>query len=117
MKTKLVLKCIFLFFLLIILIGLLYIIMQKAGTSPEMYSPLKVVDYYIQNDTEECPKALELIYSDKKYNYYLPCIESENITLVWEDGVVDSLKNAISKEKVTIESLKRHGLDILKNEK
>lgn len=116
MKTKIILKSIFVFFLTLILIGLLYIIFS-SGDAPSIYSPLQVVDYKIQDDTEACPAALELIYSDNKYNYYLSCIKSANISIIWDDGVVDSLKNAIEKEKVTIESLERHGLEIIKNEK
>ena len=117
MKIKIILKAFFLFWLNLILVGLLIIIFSKAGTAPNIYSPLKVVDYVIKDDSEICAGALELIYSYKNYNYYLPCIKSASISLIWDDGVVDSLKNAIEKEKVTMDSLESHGLGIIKNEK
>jgi len=117
MNIKLIFKCIFVFFLTLILIGLVYIIIDKAGTGTGIYDPLKIVDYKIEDKTETCDDALELIYSDDKYNYYLPCMKSENISLVWDDGVVDSLSHALEFQKVDIDSLESHGLDIVKNEK
>ncbi len=116
MKTKIILKSIFVFFLTLILIGLIYIIFSKTPGNIQV-SNLKIVDYVIRDDSNVCPSALELIYTDDEYNYYLPCIKSANITLVWEDGVIDSLKNALEHEKVTITSLEKHGLEIIKNEK
>ena len=117
MKVKIILKSVFVFVLSLILDGLILIIMDKGNKRVSIYDELKVVDYKIQDDTENCAQALELIYSDDKYNYYLPCIKSAYISLIWDDGVVDSLKNAISKEKVTMSSLEKHGLGIIKNEK
>ena len=117
MNYKLLFRYIFVFFLTLILIGLIYIIIDKAGNGISIYDPLKVVDYKIEDTTQECEEMLELIYTDKKYNYYLPCKKSENVSLIWDDGVVDSLSHALEFQKVDIDSLTRHGLDIVKNEK
>ena len=116
MKNRIVFKSIFLFFLIIILIGLIFIIFDKAGTRTGIYMP-KPIDYRIEYDSEVCLDALEEIYSDSKYTYSLPCISSSNIKIVWEDGITDPLMFAIEKEKVTMESLEEHGLKIYKNEK
>ena len=118
MKARLIAKSIFVVFLIIILFCLIFIIFDKAGTGAKIYNPIKIVDYSIvENSPDECEEMLELIYSDKKYNYYLPCKKSDNISLVWEEGVTDPLMFAIEHEKVTMDSLMEHGLDIIKNEK
>ena len=116
MKIKIIIKCVFVFILSLILVGLILII-TNTGDAPSIYDQLKVVDYTIQDDSEVCAQALELIYSDSDYNYYLPCIKSAYISLIWDDGTVDSLKNAIENEKVSMKSLESHGLGIIKNEK
>ena len=117
MKAKLTLKIIFVFFLSIILIGLIIIIFDKAGTGASIYNPPRLVDYVIVDKTDYCEDELELIYSDNKYNYYLPCTKSSTVFLEWDEGVTDPLKFAIEKEKVTIDSLIEHGLGVVKNEK
>ena len=116
MKAKIVLKSIFLFILVLILIGLLYIIFTKSGNDNGV-NVFKLVDYVIEDRTETCNEKLELIYSSKGKKYYLPCEKSEYVFLKWDDGVVDSLKNAIDKEKVTMDSLMEHGLEIIVNDK
>ena len=37
---------------------------------------------------------------------------SNDIVLVWNDGSRDYLKDALNNQKVTIKSLKNHGLEI-----
>ena len=117
MKTRLIIKSIFVFFLSVILICLVIIIFDKAGTGAGIYNPPKLVDYVIVDKTEVCTDVLELIYSDKKYNYYLPCQKSSTVFLEWDEGVTDPLRFAIENEKVTIDSLIDHGLGVIKDEK
>lgn len=117
MKAKLIAKCIFVFFLSIILVCLIFIIFDKAGTGTGIYEPPKLVDYVIVDKTDYCEDTRELIYSDKKYNYYLPCTKSSTVFLEWDEGVTDPLKFAIENEKVTIDSLIEHGLGVIKDEK
>ena len=114
MKTKIIIKGIFVFFLIIILIGLIYIIFTKTGYDYSV-NTLKLVDYVIDDRSEECDDETELIYSQGNSKYYLPCNKSSKIYLIWDDGVVDSLKNAIDNEKVDMKSLKDHGLELIEH--
>ena len=117
MKTRLIMKSIFVVILTVILVSLIIIICDVPDKKATMYSELAIVDYTIEDTNEVCPQALELIYSDKKYDYYLPCIKSGDIYLNWTNGERDLLKNAINNQKVTINSLIDHGLRVYKYEK
>ena len=112
LKTKITLKFIFITLLVAILIGLVILIL----TNNEENEVNKIVDYKIVDDTTSCMEELEEIYKDNKSTYYLPCVKSANIKLVWDNGETDLLKNAINNGKVTIESLKEHGLEIYEYE-
>ena len=113
MKTKIIIMSIFAVILITLLIGLLVIIFTNDN---EEELP-KIVDYVIENKSETCVSALELIYEDKNNSYYLSCIKSNYIYLKWDDGEIDLLKNALDNKKVTIDSLIEHGLDVIVNEK
>lgn len=71
-------------------------------------------DYKIIDNTMTCAEALEEIYKDDSYIYYLTCIKSDNIYLEWDNGDTYKLTEAINKELVTIESLIDHGLEVYK---
>ena len=117
MKSRIIFKSIFVFFLTIILFCLIFIIFDKTGTGATIYNPPAIVDYTIIDNRDECENNTELIYSDKNYNYYLVCSNSSSVFLSWDEGVVDPLKFALEKEKVTMNSLINHGLKVIKNEK
>ena len=116
MKNKIILKCIFVVIQIILLIGLVYIIISKAGTGAHIYAPVVLTDYKIIDETTDCNPGKELIYSDSKYNYYLKCTNSQ-IFILWDDGAKDSLKFDLSISKLTIDSLIEHGLNVEKYEK
>ena len=116
MNSKIMFKSIFVGMLLIILIGLIFIIFDKAGTGAHIYSPLVLNDYKIIDETVDCDNNKYLIYSDEKNNYYLNCSNS-NIFILWDDGARDSLEFDLKISKVTIESLIEHGLKVIKDEK
>lgn len=74
-------------------------------------------DYTIIDTTEICAEALEEIYSDDDYTYYLPCIKSSNIYIKWDNGDIHKLMDDINNGKVTMDSLIKHGLKVTKDEK
>ena len=115
MRARMVFKIMFVVILVLILIGLIFIIFDKAGTRAGVRNTMKIVDYTIVNEQENCADVLELIYEDADYKYYLPCISSYGIYLEWSDGTRDLLKDALRNGKVTMDSLIDHGLDVYKN--
>ena len=117
MRGRLYLKIVFVIFLSAILFCLIFIIYDKAGTRTHIYDEIVLSDYVIKNENVNCPKGEELIFEDDKYNYYLNCLGSYKIYLIWDDGSKDLVKNALKNKKVTIDSLINHGLEIIKHEK
>lgn len=71
-------------------------------------------DFEIIDTTEVCAEALEGIYSDNVYDYFLPCIKSQNITIKFNNGTEVSLKEAINSKMVTIKGLQEKGLVVYK---
>lgn len=65
-----------------------------------------------------CTEALEKIYSDNNYDYYVPngCYASK-VYLVYENGTKYSIEEAINNKKVTIEELISKGANITKESK
>ena len=117
MNSKIYMKIVAVIFLNALLGLFIYIVYDKAGTRARIYDPLLIADYRIKDTNKDCVKEEELIYEDKEYGYYLPCQGSYNIYLEWDDGSKDLIKNALKNKKVTIESLKDHGLKIIEHEK
>ena len=117
MRARITFKIMFVVILTIILVGLIFIIYDKAGTGARVYNPVVLSDYTIVNEKTECVNTKELLYEDQYYLYYLPCASSYDTYLVWTDGDKDLVKNALNYGKVTIKSLMDHGLEIEKYEK
>ena len=61
MRARMVFKIMFVVILVLILIGLIFIIFDKAGTRAGVRNTMKIVDYTIVNEQEICADALELI--------------------------------------------------------
>ena len=117
MRGRIYLKIIFVVILTGILMGLIFIIYDRAGTRAHIYNPLELADYVIKDENKKCKAEEELIYEDEDYNYYLTCLGSYNIYLEWTDGSRDLLKNALNNKKVNMASLIEHGLEVVKHEK
>jgi hypothetical protein len=73
-------------------------------------------DYIIVNETEICADALEEIYSDEKYIYYLPCISSANIYVKYNNGNKINIKDVLEQKLLTIDELIEKGLQVHKYE-
>ena len=67
MRSKMYLKIIFVVILSAILLCLIFIIYDKAGTRAHIYEPLAIADYVIKDESTSCIKGEELIYQDKEY--------------------------------------------------
>ena len=117
LNSKIYLKIVCVIFLNGLLGCLLYVIIDRAGTRAHIYNPLEVADYEIKDKNKTCEKEEELLFEDKKYEYYLTCKGSYNIYLEWTDGSNDLIKNALKNKKVTMDSLIEHGLKVIRHEK
>ena len=71
-------------------------------------------EFTIIDETEVCDQALEEIYRDDEYIYYLPCIKSSTIFLKYNNGEKTNIKKALDGEKVTIDKLIKEGLNVYK---
>lgn len=74
-------------------------------------------DYVLADETELCPSALEKIYEEGIYAYYLPCIQSDTIFLVYEDGTKISVNDALNNKLIDIDDLIAKGLKVYKEYK
>ena len=74
--------------------------------------PLVLVTIYIPDIPFAA--ALEYIYSDEYYRYYLSAIMSRSIMLTFEDGVEVTLREALDLQLITITDLELNGLNTIK---
>lgn len=70
--------------------------------------------FEIIDNTEFCVQALEEIYKDSEYTYYLPCIKSDNITIKFSDGEEYFLKEVLNNKILNIDELIEKGLKVYK---
>ncbi len=69
-------------------------------------------DFIIVDETDNCDEVLEEIYRDNKHIYFLPCIQSTTIFLKYDNGEKITIKDALDKQKVSIEILIKKGLKV-----
>ena len=59
------------------------------------------------------PAALELIYKDENYRYYLSSIRSGVIMIIFDCGLEMTLRQVLDLEKLTIQELLNEGLPVI----
>jgi hypothetical protein len=82
----------------------------STGTGQNTEPSVRVT---IEEWTGISASALELIYEDASYRYYLSSIRSGMIMLTFENGERISLSDALSQDKISIEDLILNGLDVI----
>lgn len=75
-------------------------------------SGFKIVD-----ETEDCPQALEKIHETILHNYYLSCIKSGNIKIIFDDGSTYTLREVLDNDILSINELMDNGLKVIKENK
>lgn len=91
----------------IILVILICILLLKVFFLNKNNNTFEIID-----NTISCDSALEEIFEDTNYIYYLPCIKSNNISIKFHNGRMCKLKEALNKNMVTIKQLENNGLEI-----
>lgn len=86
----------------------------KKIENSEYKNSYKIVDETTELDDFSCPSGLEEIYLDNDYIYYLPCIKSEYIKVIFQDNKELSLIEALKYNKVSIEDLDRFNIKYYK---
>ena len=84
------------------------------------FDTFKVVD--IIDKTKEikdfsCDSALEKIYEDDNYTYYLNCIKSNYIKIRYNGGKEENIKYALENGHISIKDLDKFDIDYIKYEK
>lgn len=69
-------------------------------------------DFTIIDKTKNCDTALEEIARDWKYIYYLDCVKSKTIFLLYENGSKITVDDALKTNRVTIHQLIDKGLKV-----
>lgn len=109
---KIIVKRIFILILAIILISLSIIAFGNLNDEQVSIYTSFTNEYSLVDKSENCGNALELIYETSTTAYFLNCFKSNSIYLEYADGTIITLREALDGEKVTIESLIEHGLEV-----
>ncbi len=110
---KIIVKRIFILILAIILISLSIIAFGNLNDDKQVSIYTSFTnEYSLVDKSENCGNALELIYETSTTAYFLNCFKSNSIYLEYADGTIITLREALDGEKVTIESLIEHGLEL-----
>ena len=118
MRFKTLSKSIFVTMLSLILVSLSSIAFKRIDDQDLMLSQYSIkLDYRIIDSSETCADSLEEIYQTDTHTYYLPCEKSGDLYLQWNNGLITYLKDDLNKSNVSIESLIKHGLEVIISEK
>ena len=74
----------------------------------------EIKDTTLDMENFSCAEALEEFYKDEKYIYYLGCIKSKYIIVIYNNGVTEDIKTAFKNGNVTINDLERYNIDFIK---
>lgn len=77
----------------------------------------EIVDTSKENQDISFAMALELIYEDEQYYYYLPCIKSQYIEVRFDNGKKYNIIAALGNGYVNIGDLDKFNIDYIKEEK
>ena len=69
-------------------------------------------NFHIKDETIICAAMLEEIARDNNYIYYLNCLKSDTVALIYDSGTKISVKTALNTKIVTIYELIAAGLDV-----
>lgn len=64
-----------------------------------------------------CAEALELFYTDDKYEYYFSCLKGSEVIVEYTDGSEETVKEALKKDRIQISDLDNYKIEYLKYEK
>ena len=76
----------------------------------------RIVDHSV-DDSVSYDNALELFYTDDKYNYYFSNIISQYIIVEFDDGTKNNVKDALTAGEITISDLDKFKIQYSKTEK
>ncbi len=76
----------------------------------------RIVDHSV-DDGVSYDNALELFYTDDKYNYYFSNIISQYIIVEFDDGTKNNVKDALTAGEITISDLDKFEIQYSKTEK
>ncbi len=87
-----------------------------------VFSCSDTIDYVIVDTSKDikgfsCAETLEEIYEDSSYTYYLSCMKSQYIEVMYSNGAKEKLTTALKLKNVTISDLDRFDIDYIRYNK
>jgi len=86
---------------------------SKDTSNVKNYDSITAHGFYISDETVICNQMLEEIARDTNYIYYLNCLKSSTVYLVYDNGTKISVKTALNTNVVTIYELIDAGLEVI----
>ena len=110
MSKKMILKTIFTIALSSVFVIMLGISISKGNNETSINSIIQ--DYKIIYKADKCSAEENLIYKENNIEFYTDCYRLEDIYINWSNAKIDTLEECLKNKSVTIDSLKKHGLEI-----
>lgn len=88
--------------------GLRVVDVNKSGeTTPK----IKTIYDVAKLDNIPCDTALEFFWEDRENSYYFPCIKSQYIKVVYQDGTSEDIVTALKAGNATIRDLDQYDIE------
>ena len=60
-------------------------------------------------------KPLESFYEDEEYIYFWDCLKNDYIVVKYENGFVETVSEALKKERIKVSNLDKFGINYIKS--
>ena len=82
-------------------------------TAEKNYNFWKIQTIYdvAKVDNIPCDTAMELFWEDRENSYYFPCIKSQYIKVVYQDGTYEDIVTALKAGNATIRDLDQYDIE------
>lgn len=80
-------------------------------------SNINIIDKTKENPDFACAEALESFYKDESYTYYWDCMKNKYMIVKYEDGLEETVSEALKNKNITIDDLDRFNISYIKYNK
>ena len=82
-----------------------------VNKSVETTAKIKTIYDVAKIDNITCDTALEFFWEDRENSYYFPCIKSQYIKVVYQDGTSEDIVTALKAGNATIRDLDQYDIE------
>lgn len=90
-------------------------VIKGFSYSCTFYDNFIIVDKSADMKDFVCAETLESFYEDEEYIYFWDCLKNDYIVVKYENGFVETVSEALKKERIKVSNLDKLGINYIKS--